>query len=60
MAQNHHPISGALARAAERWQRAVLIGGRTPLPQLAELAARRGAEVHPGRALPSPFRPRRA
>ncbi len=33
MALNDHPISGALARAAERWQRAFLVGGRTPLPQ---------------------------
>jgi len=60
MAQNDHPISGALTRAAERWQRAFLVGGRAPLPKLAELAAQRGPEEHPGRAVPSPFRPRPA
>lgn len=60
MALNDHPISGALARAAERWQRAFLVGGRTHLPQLADLATRRDAEVRPARVMPSPFRPRRA
>lgn len=59
MALNDHPISGALARAAERWQKAFLIGSDTALPQLAELAAQRGSDVLPAR-LPSPFRPRRA
>ncbi|MFN6951643.1 MAG: hypothetical protein ACK4NE_03495 [Albidovulum sp.] len=60
MALNDHPISGALARAAERWQRALLIAGKTQLPQLADLATRREAEARPDRVMPSPFRPRRA
>lgn len=60
MALNDHPISGALARAAERWQRAFLVGGKAPLPQLADLATRREAESLPARVMPSPFRPRRA
>lgn len=60
MALNDFPISEALARAALRWQRAFLIDGDAPLPQLADLAARRDAESGSSRVTPSPFRPRRA
>lgn len=60
MPLNENSISDALARAAQRWQQAFVIGGEAPPSQLAELAARRGCEAMPPRALPNPFRPRRA
>lgn len=60
MSLNETPISDALARAAERWQRAFVVATRAPLSQLAELAAQRGSEATPPQAVPNPFRPRRA
>ncbi|MEI2805700.1 hypothetical protein [Albidovulum sp.] len=60
MPLNETPISDALARAAERWQLAFVVGTKVPLSQLADLAARRGSEAVPPQAMPNPFRPRRA
>ena len=60
MTSDETPISDALARAAERWQRAFVVGTKAPLSQLAELAARRGSETMPPQTMPNPFRPRRA
>jgi hypothetical protein len=60
MPWNDHPLPDALARAAQRWQRAFVVASEAPISQLAELAARRTAEAMPPRAMPNPFRPRRA
>lgn len=60
MPWNDHPLPDALARAAQRWQRAFVVASDAPIPQLAELAARRGTDAMPPRAMPNPFRPRRA
>lgn len=60
MSWNDHPLPDALARAAQRWQRAFVVASDAPISQLAELAARRTAEAMPPQAMPNPFRPRRA
>ncbi|MBC7143382.1 MAG: hypothetical protein H5U18_14705 [Rhodobacteraceae bacterium] len=52
-------FAGALARAAQRWQRAFLIVSEPPSPQLMAIAVRRDTAPGPGRAMPNPFRPRR-
>ena len=50
----------ALTLAARRWKKAAVLLTADPLPQLAEIAAHRGSGKRPLRAVPSPFRPRRA
>lgn len=53
-------FAGALTRAAQRWQRALLIVSEPPSPQLMAIAVRRETAPGPKRAMPNPFRPRRA
>lgn len=60
MHRNEPQTPNALARAAARWQKATVVLTDAPLPQLADLAARRTTEGRPLHAVPSPFRPRRA
>lgn len=52
-------FAGALASAAQRWQRALLIVSAPPSPQLMAIAIRRDTTSGAGRVMPNPFRPRR-
>ena len=51
--------SKALARAAQRWQKAFVVLSDAPLPQLVNIAAQRTATGRQVHSVPNPFRPRR-